>query len=381
MPITDTYELTVIDLSPSTNEETSSQAPAISTYSSADVDVTKTYEIFANNGTASSSSIIEFLAIPQITTTIPINQLAIATQTSSRRVFESFNREISYTSSEETQSGMSLSTVSGFFSNSVYSNIYEAVTTRTINAQAAFETSLSSTFSESNPNTNAFDYGRTVSEGENKTVISQNINQARTTKFFSSPRRTIKKLTGVRNNADLVVGFYAAQGIAGSTFYPDFNDGLAIYPLASRNVHTVHPRTYRYFTDPFDESEAGTISISGLNGSGTNQFGTFTFALIPSGSANTTSVVLADSIGIGVANLGKFETAYQSISAGVYSRFGGTVRYESPQFLSFANEQSAAVEKLIPITGFTTETFLFRNAYSMIWTAPRNSVDLPPDMP
>lgn len=373
-----------------------------------------------------STSIVILQAIPAITESVFTQITATTTASESRQVFSSFSTSLSYKTSASTQTGISIFTNQTHFNGQTNTTIYTDYVTRTVSAQLPFTTSFATSTSIESPlvtftttsqintttgsSTNtgtatsttsvqseskAADYFSAGETKHSRTVIAENINAATTLSRFASVFRSIVGRAGVRGPQDEVFESYAAQGLE-STIYVDEQ----LYANASRGVLTLLPKTLLFYTDNIYDYEAettyshvGTISISKLSVTGTStatystnsttsiSANTFTFALAPAGSAITQQIATARQSG--VAELGKFETAVQRVAAGVYSSVftsggGATTRLTAPELSVL--EGGGQPAELFPITFFTTRSSS-QNAYSIVWSARRNSTALPPALP
>jgi len=309
--------------------------------------------------------------------------------------FASYSQTLSYVQKTLTQWGSVREKTNFVRAGVQFETTYSSYATRTVLAQEQFTTSeseslfiqgtqVSGTFINSTGGTEAFnyyslDYEENYVELNGKTVLSAPAQFAATTSLSPTPQRSIAGPIGYKDGANSVCNFYGG-GISGSTLYCVGN----LHPLQSRQIKTLMPSTFEFFTETENADIVGTVSISGLTASATSTFttqsdgttvtqeDTFSFVLDPQGAPRTTTVL--QDVRLSVRNLGSYETAHQYIQPGIYFDGQNTVSR------SRVFEQAVptdAIKYFEPVTFFTSRGILAPEE-SIIWTAPRNSVALPP---
>jgi hypothetical protein len=348
--------------------------------------------VSGQNTTTETTYVTSEFAIPQLTSN---GQTETQRTTASNRTTSVFTSNVfgaAFTKTA-TQLGTSLFKANDTFYGLQCDRTYTRQTSRTIKAEDnAWVTSGSTTTSAAAP-TSTWTTSSALSDTQVVVgnPISQSTQEVRgitamlmlhgqaTTVSGGSVSRVVEIKYGVRTPQNSVAGFYAANGLDETLFVDD------AYAFASRGVSTAKPVSFAVFST-YGDSEypdfdnIGTASFSGLNGSattttssGSETSSSFTFSLQPQGDARMEQTNSTRNLAGFSGVLGEFETLLVTIPRGIYLKSNGDTVSHSEQVVSYTS--GSGVEWLEPITYFRST--VDQSETAILWTAPRNSTNLP----
>lgn len=341
---------------------------------------------------AETTVVLYKYAIPQITATENGFSTVSVFSSVSSTVFNS-NTFPAFVTKSFTQTGQSIEKISDTKFGFEIDRTYNKRTSRTISTADTFWTT-SGTSTNTAPKPTAIwktssGLSDTVPIEGNDRSASTRVERGVTTLVIPYYQATttmnaaatieIEAVSGARTPQDDISGFYGAEGI--SCFAED------AFVLASRNVYTANPKTFEISTnngnlEEPEFSKSGTATLSHLQGTATTTqlqdetetiTGSFTFLLQPESQGTTIRGSSTRSLVSCGGALGKSETAYVTIPAGVYKDLSGQTYSKSEEVSSYTFGEG--LEYLEAVTWF--QTGQTQGVSALLWTVPRNSTALP----
>ena len=343
------------------------------------------------NATTQTSFVLVQESIPQLTTNDQTQTVVSEQANRQGTVFSSRSFGAALTT-ESTQTGQSSQKINDTVLGLNCNRTFSVVASRTVKTEnTSWTTSSSSTSSASAPTATyritesgvpdvtstatGNPISRQTQEAAGVTMVSTLCGQA-TTRKGNRVVREVEKYQGVRNPQNGIAAFYGATGL---TAFAD------AYVLASRNVATANPSSFVIYEnigdlEDIDLREIGSAALSILSGSATTTTSaesqtssSFTFNLVAQGQPSRFRASGYSDLASCCGTLGVSETAYVTIPRGVYKKLDGSTVSKSEQIVSFVSGDG--LEYLEPATYFETTNAVSSTA--IVWTAPRNSTDLP----